>query len=257
MDHKRFILGRIALDAAHYSLAKVIFLDALDADPLCAYGLYILVKIGVIESREECLKYEKMFHKRMTEIFVLADSNDAEASFVIGVCYEKGLIEEYHPEKIIFYYKKSFRAGNLRAGFNLACYFYAHGEVNRAISIYEHLCTENMTEASVNLAYIYLNEKNFKNFERGFLLMEQAANQGDVLAHFHLGMIFLSRDFHLYDAQKAIYYLKFAAQKNNVSAIMRLAQCYENGEGTEKDLETAKMLYQRANILSNQSKEHY
>ena len=250
MSHKAYLKGRKAFDEMHYKQAKKIFYENI-VDPLCVYGLYTLTKVGFISLKEECEKINALFKKIFDNILTLAESGDDEATFIVGVCNEKGINVEPNITKAEMYYAKSYFQGNLRAGFNLACCYLernSYQNILKALNIYENLCGHDIIKAYVNLGCIHLYYPEFFDPDKAIVSLEYAAEHGDALAMYHIGNFYLSEEFGKYDTVKGIHWLTKAISSGNVEALYRLGICYKNGESVENDINSALSLYRQVEL---------
>ena len=115
---------------------------------------------------------------------------------------------------------------------------------------------ERLIEAAENgvsfaqsvLGYRYLTGKGIKKDElKALNLLHEAAEKGDLSACFPLGVILEKNG----DAEGASDYYARAATEGDVRAFYRLGLAYENGNGVEKDMETAFYCYSEAKKLGN------
>ena len=78
-----------------------------------------------------------------------------------------------------------------------------------------------------------------------------AAEGGDLEAMYYLGDYYLNAKNADYDVDEGFNYIEDAARANYTPAILRLADCYLNGIGIEKDPDYAKDLATKAKNLGN------
>ena len=73
------------------------------------------------------------------------------------------------------------------------------------------------------------------NYEKALTMYTAAAELGYVPAQLSTGVAHLCARGTAQDYKSAVYWLSYAAEQNNASAISNLAYCYLNGYGVEKD----------------------
>lgn len=158
------------------------------------------------------------------------------------------------------------------------------------IKIYKQVAKRGFAVAQNNLGVMYQNGLGVpRNFLKGFLLCQLAANQGNVRAQCNLGFMYdkgegISQDYskalELYqkaadqgfaDAQhnlgfmyqygegipqdllKAIHFYQLAADQGNARAQNNLGLMYKNGTGTQQNYSKAILLYQLSADQENKS----
>lgn len=92
-------------------------------------------------------------------------------------------------------------------------------------------------EAMLELANIYLNDndkKNF-NFKEGFSLLEESSKYGNIDALFYLGQIYLSDKYELKNIKTALEYFENSARKGGDKANNILGKIYLSGSIVKKD----------------------
>ncbi|XP_061691649.1 death ligand signal enhancer isoform X2 [Syngnathoides biaculeatus] len=138
-----------------------------------------------------------------------------KALFNVGVCYEKGRGVAEDRAKASHYYWRAAMAGHQQAQYRCAKLLLtsrghqSEEDLKTAISLLEKAAAAGLTKAQLCLASVYSREP--------------------------------SRD-----SSKSLRYLQVAAQNNDPTALLLLAQCYESGFGVRQNLTTALGLYTRA-----------
>lgn len=162
-------------------------------------------------------------------------------------------------------YSKAFKLmklatdlGNIEALFNLGDFYYLGlGEINqdesKGINIYNKAISKIDESDKVTLSKKY-DELDFEvhNF-RTFVLCELEAKRGNQTAQNHTGDFYYSNE--IYD--KAIEWYEKSVKQNNSDGQYKLAECYFNGTGVEKDYDKAIELYKssaRQNHINSQKK---
>lgn len=277
MMHEFYVKGKKLLDKGDLENAYKIFFSHQE-DVLCIYGLYILLSMEYIKDSS----IEELLFSRFNEIEVLAEKDDIEAVFVLGVCYERGIKYPVNLNQTEKLYLKAYNMGNQRAGFNLAALYQNSQNINDveiALRIYQDLSKANNTEAMVNAGYILLFCKNFQNIDLAIKYFQSAAKFEDSLATYYLGLIYINKEFGYENVDLALEYLnksmikgnlnakelladyyfsteiektksfvlyKELVDENYVQAYYRLGTCYELGIGGIKDIDLAKQYYKAA-----------
>ena len=100
----------------------------------------------------------------------------------------------------------------------------------------------------------YSNDVNssVKNTADAKSLLETAANNGNPVAEYQLGLIKLQAG----DTQEALSLLRASANKGQAVAQYRLAKLYETGTGITRDLQTARTLIEKAARNGNRIAMH-
>ena len=93
-----------------------------------------------------------------------------------------------------------------------------------------------------------MNNSNqiFDDIRINFAEFEKAANSGDILAQYSLGVFYLKGYDIEQDYNKAIYWFKTAVKQDHALSQYSLARCYQEGLGVEKDYVAAAKLFERA-----------
>ena len=88
-----------------------------------------------------------------------------------------------------------------------------------------------------NVAEFYMEGKGIeKNEEEALKWYRKAAEQGDADSEYAIGQYY---EYDGNDIKLAIEWYRKAAEQGYVDAQMKMKNCYENGEGLEKDLTQA------------------
>ena len=98
--------------------------------------------------------------------------------------------------------------------------------INKAIKYYKLAADMNHANAQYNLAIIYKNsEYGIHDIDKSLHYLINAADQNEKNAQSNLGNLYLQNKL----INKAIYYLKLAAQKFNREALCLLGYIYDSG----------------------------
>ena len=225
-------------------------------------GLTDLYKYAVLKRSEE--DHEKAFialkayenrKKTKGDIYWLPNNikttkEEQEIIYMLGdyYYYNHGLDSIIQQDKsIAFMYWYSIASYNGDAECRLAmCYLYGYGctkNTNQAIKHFEHA-----VELSSPMAMSQLGERYYRGYYipqdtlKGKALIVQSANLGYTAALYQLGEIYegkwIAGDSNL-NYHEAFYYYKLAAQQDYLPALDKLARCYSEGIGVERDLNMA------------------
>lgn len=187
--HSKFLEARNYIDCNRLDEARRVLEEYSETDVLCLYGLYVLIDMGFICDEQDKERIEKRFSNEFTKLESIVRGDDSEAVYTLGVCYERGYIAERNLRKAMQCYRRAYKKGHLRAGFNLAyCYQRKNElrEVRKAISVYKELAEKGMTEAMTNLGVIYSCYKPCIDLEAAKHFFKCASDMGDELAAQHL-----------------------------------------------------------------------
>lgn len=201
---------------------------------LCIAVISICTLCGLSVSRETTDKSAKLrFNREQTirelgnqsqEVFsnysMLAEEDDAEAKYYLGLCYIYGVGTAVDRTQAINMIRKSAEQGfvpaqSLWGDWNLTGYMVGN---------------ENTAEA---VKYLY-----------------KAASQGDPWAQLRLGQCFLCGWGVAVDEEEAVRLFRLSAKQGMRSAMHELSFCYRTGRGVEADENEAEKWYCRARGLN-------
>lgn len=231
MDHGGYLLGKAAFDREDYKTAINLFLENESEDVLCSYGLYTLTQVGYITDDSQKKSIAEKLANSFEVITLLAESGDKEAIFVLGVLNERSILAKGGKEAAEKLYSLAFEKGNLRAGFNLAVLLQESNEldkIERAIQIYKSLIESECTEAAVNLGVIYMDCLEFRNMNLAFKYFKYAADKGDSIGQFRIGLIYEYGLGVVKNSEKAIEYYVLSKNQGNIGAELKLLNCNFN-----------------------------
>lgn len=86
---------------------------------------------------------------------------------------------------------------------------------------------------------------------RIYALLERAMKLGNADATFAIASWYYFGKYFQVDYRKAFKFLKIAAEKHHSEACLRLAQCYEKGEGVKSNVVKAFGWYLRGALIGN------
>ncbi|MBR4327941.1 MAG: sel1 repeat family protein, partial [Bacteroidales bacterium] len=180
-------------------------------------------------------------YQKALKLFIQSSENgNTDAQVELGRLYENGLGVEQNHQKSLKLYTQAAENGNTEAKFKLALYYgYKHNNYQLAINwIIKALGPRWSWNINNSCKAAYLNET--------IDLLTKAAEQGNVIAQFNLGVCYDIGYGVKQDSPKAVELYTRAAEKGNVDAQSRLGSCYENGEGVAKDYAKAVEWYTKA-----------
>ena len=110
-------------------------------------------------------------------------------------------------------------------------------DLTEAAKLFRQIAEQNYFPAQVALGeLLHAAQDNEEAF--GWFMM--AAYQGDAAAAYDLGMMYVSGEGVEQNLVKALYWVKFAAEKNNLVAVQAMIAAYRGGElGLTVDLDQA------------------
>lgn len=157
-----------------------------------------------------------------------AENGNADFQCVLGYCYNDGEGVERNYEKAFEWFKKAAEQGHAQAQFCVADSYLCGTGVDENYT----KAMEWMAKAAENdnfYAHNYFNERSEKTIDIEYV--RESAENGDILAQYELGKF--------YDCcgayNKAFKWLKSAAEQGHLDAQCKVAECYANGDGVEKD----------------------
>lgn len=115
-----YLMGKGLLDKGLYAEAKENFIiGKSNGDIRCIYGIVASNELMKVENHAPIEELKAI----VNQLKIMHNNNDGDASFILGRCYETGIISERNLELAIEYYLKSAENGNSDAMFNLACIY--------------------------------------------------------------------------------------------------------------------------------------
>lgn len=167
--------------------------------------------------------------------------NIAQAICLLGLCLDNGYGCPADHEKGLYYLQKAAKAGNLDALYSVGIkYLYGQNvnvDVQKGIKLLNKACERGNENAMTALGkFYYFEDPLYRNIDKAKKLIKQAAYLGEVDA---LGLYasLINRGAVTDEPESAFYWYKKAAEKKEPHAMMSLAYCYKNGEGTQVNIE--------------------
>lgn len=208
------IAGMLALTACTDNVSRLIK-NAEKGDPVAQmeYGRLLQTKGNGVEQD---------WPKAVEMLQLASDNGNADAMWELGLLYEHANHVAQDHDKAFSLFKRSADAGNLM-GLYLVAHCYQHGigvEENHAIS--DELYTQAVSA-----------------------LLELAPQEDRYVLNF-VGSAFYWGDGVKVDRKRAFEYYLTSARKGNPETQCKIGGCYENGQGTAKDMTEALYWYRRS-----------
>ncbi len=186
-------------------------------------------------------EFGKSSLKQAEEWFIkAANLGNDEAMYELGTMYEFGLAG-LDFKKAKEWYQKAADKGNAKAKETLATW------------------NDNVVESTAGNTYLTLGyaEELKGNFKEAYNQYKLAADNGNVLAMYNMGVFHENGKGVVKDSYAASLYYDLAAKRGHDGALYALGNLYENGKAVDKNLETAKRYYtqsaDKGNTLAKQA----
>ena len=179
---------------------------------------------------------KKNIDKGIEYISKAANSDNAVAQYLIGVCYDNGIGVKEDIELAIDWYLKAAEQGVVEAQYD---YGIACTVINKMAEAYNWLnkaAEQGYAKAQYTLGWNY-GCNNY--FSQAVYWLEKAAEQDYALAQLALANLYRQgpAEYRDYDTAVAIY--SDLAEENNAMALFGLAICFAQGLGVDTDIELA------------------
>ena len=152
-----------------------------------------------------------------------AQKGDSYAQNEVAIYYDEGIVVSKNPYEAYNWFRKSAISGNKNAKYSLAnCY---HKGIGTKV-----------------------------DYEKAFIIFYELATLPEPYAlAFHKLAIFFFEGLGVKENKKqAILWFKKGASYDEPYAMLNLAECYENGNGVEKDSQKAENLRKKAERILNE-----
>jgi enhanced entry protein EnhC len=177
-----------------------------------------------------------------------AEKGDKEGQLKLGYMFEQGLGGAVDLAQAVTWYEQSAALGNAVAQYRL-------GRLNQlgwltkqpdyAVAKKWYAASlSNYTPAAVALGFIHDTVDD--NYQLARQYYELAANQGDAVGQFNLGLLYEDGKGTLVQMDKAAELYRAAAEKGHVQSMVQLAGLYLKGSLGKRDEAQALALYQKA-----------
>jgi TPR repeat protein len=192
-----------------------------------------------------------------------AEGDSAAVHYKIGRLYEMGQVYPQNNNKAFEHYLRSAKSGDPYGTTNLSL-MYIEGRgveknINEGIKWAEKAAKNGFVNAQVNLAILYSTKHNNEaedtiyNEEKAMYWYGEAAQKGNVLAHYELGKYQLKNK----EYDKAFESFDEAVQGGNTNAMIMLAMMFEQGIATEQSSDKSLKLLTLAYQKGNKKAGHY
>ena len=192
-----------------------------------------------------------------------AEGASGAVLYKIGRLYEMGQIYPQNAEKAFEYYLRSAKAGDPYGTTNLSL-MYIEGRgveknIEEGIKWAEKAANKGFVNAQVNLAILYSTKHNndadnaIYDEEKAMYWFGEAAQKGNVLAHYELGKYHLKNK----EYDKAFGNFDEAVEGGNTNAMIMLAMMFEQGLATEQSSDKSLKLLTLAYQKGNKKAGHY
>lgn len=144
--------GRELLDRGELTAAKTNFqAGAAKNDPKCVYGLLAVAAMAG-ERTDAAQAHMKEVAGALME---MANSEDAEACFIVGRCSETGCGMPQDMITAVAYYSRAASLGNMDAMFNLGCFYMLQGPEGKhfALECFQKAAANGNREAAIALEH--------------------------------------------------------------------------------------------------------
>ncbi len=168
----------------------------------------------------------------------------------IGLCYKYGYGCEVSYKEAVYWldqvkHEEDF-SKYLLADIYVTDPAYSH-KVEEGISYLEVLVEKRNAFAMAKLGALYFLGLHVEtNYERACLLLEQTSEQGQVEAHYYLALMNVLKCTKKSDTEEAFVHMEYAADKGYVPAMRDLALMYQYGIGVGKNINQAKIWFDKA-----------
>ena len=204
---------------------------------------------------EEAKDKSKINNKKAFEMFYEASLlGNADAQCCLGCCYKNGYGTTKNYTKSKGWYDKSAKNGNSRALRHIG-FLYHDGigvekDIRKAIEWYDKAIDAGDISSMVTKGTIfYYGIGGIPiDYEEAVKLYTRAAEEGDDDGMWRLARCYGNGKGVEKNLQKAFEWFKQSAEKNNSNALCDLGVCYHYGYGVEKNYKRAVELYEKAAI---------
>lgn len=151
------------------------------------------------------------------------NKNYASEQYELGMDYYYGRGKIRNIQKSEKFFKEAAKRGHKDAQYELGLIYYNADDMDEAVKLFEKATKQGHKEAKMILSVCYLNGYGVeKKTERGLELLKEYTEKNN---------------------KELVEYLKKANEKGNMEAKVNLAVCYENGIGTQINIDRAVELY--------------
>ena len=222
---------------------------------------YIKAQLNLGQIYLGAYNLEVDYQKSFNYFRAAAEQGDLEGLTSLGVSYARGYGCEKNQEKANELYKMAADQGDAQAQFNLGWnYHYGSGvekDLDEAIKYYSLAADQKHPAGLRGLGELYeiASDESSEYLDMAVNLYHQAAELGDLVAEYNLGVFYEYGTGVDIDLQTSAMYLERAATKDHPSANLNLGLLYQRGFNGEPDYIKAMHYFVRAMELGNAKAE--
>lgn len=199
------------------------------------------IKLGEIQEDEKLMK--EGFNALKKKV----DSGDMHYANSLGYAYEFGIGTSLNIKEAMKYYEMTAKQNNALGMTNLADLYIQEDKLKKAKPLLVKAAEKEYGYAQYLLAMNFFYYKHENNKE-ALHWLERAASNDEPYALYQLGLYYSEAN----DLAKAIKYYQRAAELNNADALLELYYIYGEGVGVEQDDDKALFFLKKAAELGAQ-----
>jgi len=199
------------------------------------------IKLGEIQEDEKLMK--EGFNALKKKV----DSGDIHYANSLGYAYEFGIGTPLNIKEAMKYYEMAAKQNNALGMMNLADLYIQEDKLKKAKPLLVKAAKKESGYAQYLLAMNFFDLYSENNKEALFWL-ERAANNDEPEALYQLGVYYSEGN----DLAKSIKYYQRAAELNHADAALALSYLYDEGISVEQDDDKALFFLKKAAELENQ-----
>ena len=199
------------------------------------------IKLGEIQEDEKLMK--EGFNALKKKV----DSGDMHYANSLGYAYEFGIGTSLSIKEAMKYYEMAAKQNNAIGITNLADLYIQENKLKKAKPLLVKAAEKEYGYAQYLLAMNFFYYKH-ENNEEALHWLERAASNDEPYALYQLGLYYSEAN----DLAKAIKYYQRAAELNNADALLELYYIYGEGVGVEQDDDKALFFLKKAAELGAQ-----
>ena len=200
-------------------------------------------KIELGEIQED----EKLMKEGFNALKKKVDSGDMHYANSLGYAYEFGIGTSLNIKEAMKYYEMAAKQNNAIGMTNLADLYIQENKLKKAKPLLVKAAEKEYGYAQYLLAMNFFYYKH-ENNEEALHWLERAASNDEPYALYQLGLYYSEAN----DLAKAIKYYQRAAELNNADAALELGYIYGEGFGVEQDDDKALFYLKKAAESGNQ-----
>ena len=201
------------------------------------------IELGEIQENEKLMK--EGFNALKKKV----DSGDMHYSDSLGYAYEFGVGTSLSIKEAMKYYEMAAKQNNVLGMTNLADLYIQENKLKKAKPLLVKAAEKEYGYAQYLLAMNFFDLYSENNKE-ALHWLERAAKNDESEALYQLGVYYLEGDEA--DLAKAINYFQRAAELNHADAALELSYIYDEGMSVEQDDDKALFFLKKAAELGNQ-----